>query len=347
VYNMRNNTWLQSFNSNKISIDVDYEEYPEGCDIDAPGGGSESENENIIENSEYSDNTSQPLIVHYGNNIYDTLATFTQTRELTEDMALFLGANKNELLGSFSSAFSTYEQIIEEYPDSTTALYSLKRLLRCRDRMNSDTAAYSALRQYYLSLAGNNQTDTAFSQVAGELATKCLVRMGQCPGAITEYETVISTSTDSLQILGAELNIIEIYMLMSQGGDAPSFTGRYAQLKPRNIMEGFRMIKQKLHGISTKGSNNVIPMQYSLSQNYPNPFNPVTKINYELPRTTKVNLVIYDILGREVIRLVNNEFKEAGRYTVEFNGRNLASGVYFYRIEAGDFVQSKKMVLVK
>jgi hypothetical protein len=68
-----------------------------------------------------------------------------------------------------------------------------------------------------------------------------------------------------------------------------------------------------------------------------------------------VKLIIYDILGREVIRLVNNEFKQAGRYTVEFNGNNYASGVYFYRIDAGDpssrsgqgFVQSKKMVLIK
>lgn len=90
-----------------------------------------------------------------------------------------------------------------------------------------------------------------------------------------------------------------------------------------------------------------IPLTYKLLQNYPNPFNPTTKINYELPRTSKVSLVIYDILGREVVKLVNNEFKEAGRYVVEFDAKNFASGVYFYRIEAGSFVDSKKMVLIK
>ncbi len=94
-------------------------------------------------------------------------------------------------------------------------------------------------------------------------------------------------------------------------------------------------------------NNQNIPVGYLLEQNYPNPFNPVTKINYDLPKNSKVNLVIYDILGREVIRLVNNELKQAGRYVVEFNGQNYASGVYFYRIDVGDFVQSKKMVLVK
>ncbi|MCI0448202.1 MAG: T9SS type A sorting domain-containing protein [Chlorobi bacterium] len=90
-----------------------------------------------------------------------------------------------------------------------------------------------------------------------------------------------------------------------------------------------------------------VPLTFRLSQNYPNPFNPVTKINYELPKNSRVNLVIYDILGREVMRLVNNEFKEAGRYTVTFEAQNFASGVYFYRIEAVNFVQSKKMVLIK
>jgi hypothetical protein len=92
-----------------------------------------------------------------------------------------------------------------------------------------------------------------------------------------------------------------------------------------------------------------IPINYKLSQNYPNPFNPVTKINYELPKDGKVKLVIYDILGREIKTLVN-ELKQAGRYMVEFNGNNYASGIYFYRIqvEGGKgYTSVKKMVLVK
>jgi len=98
---------------------------------------------------------------------------------------------------------------------------------------------------------------------------------------------------------------------------------------------------------SKDSKENTLPTIFSLSQNYPNPFNPITKINYELPKNTKVKIIIYDILGREVTKLVNNELKQAGRYSVEFDGKNFASGVYFYRIEAGSFVQAKKMVLVK
>ncbi len=92
----------------------------------------------------------------------------------------------------------------------------------------------------------------------------------------------------------------------------------------------------------------VIPFEYKLNQNYPNPFNPTTKINYELKNTDFVSLKIYDLLGREIAELVN-ETKDAGRYTVDFNASKymMASGIYFYRIKAGEFVDTKRMVLIK
>ncbi|MBN8705634.1 MAG: T9SS type A sorting domain-containing protein [Bacteroidetes bacterium] len=88
------------------------------------------------------------------------------------------------------------------------------------------------------------------------------------------------------------------------------------------------------------------PVSFSLSQNYPNPFNPATVINYQLPVNSMTKLKIYDVIGREVATLVN-ERKPAGRYQVTFNAGYLSSGVYFYRIEAGSFVQTKKLILVK
>ncbi|MCA0444604.1 MAG: T9SS type A sorting domain-containing protein [Bacteroidetes bacterium] len=90
----------------------------------------------------------------------------------------------------------------------------------------------------------------------------------------------------------------------------------------------------------------VKPVSFSLSQNYPNPFNPATVINYQLPVNSMTKLKIYDVIGREVATLVN-EMKPAGRYQVTFNAGHLSSGVYFYRIEAGSFVQTKKLILVK
>ncbi|MCX6164591.1 MAG: right-handed parallel beta-helix repeat-containing protein, partial [Ignavibacteriae bacterium] len=95
----------------------------------------------------------------------------------------------------------------------------------------------------------------------------------------------------------------------------------------------YRMKSNKNKGIHKNEGLNNLPKEFKLYQNYPNPFNPVTKINYDLPKDGKVKLVIYDILGREIKILVNNEFKQAGQYLIEFNGNFLASGIYFYRIQ--------------
>ncbi len=93
-------------------------------------------------------------------------------------------------------------------------------------------------------------------------------------------------------------------------------------------------------------NNNMIPVSFALSQNYPNPFNPTTKIKYEIPKTSLVTLKVYDVLGREVKTLVD-ESKAAGSYEVTFKAIDLPSGIYFYRIQAGDYVKVKKMVLLK
>jgi hypothetical protein len=93
-------------------------------------------------------------------------------------------------------------------------------------------------------------------------------------------------------------------------------------------------------------SSTEVPEMFELEQNYPNPFNPSTTIKYELPRTSQVSLTVFDILGREVSVLVNDR-RDAGVYEVKFDGSNLASGVYFYRIQAGDFTQTKRLLLLK
>jgi hypothetical protein len=92
---------------------------------------------------------------------------------------------------------------------------------------------------------------------------------------------------------------------------------------------------------------NVAPTGYTLFQNYPNPFNPKTNIEYEVPEKSLVTIKIYDILGREVQTLVNKEEKVRWRYKVVFDASTLASGVYFYRLQAGSFTETKKMILLK
>ncbi|HMQ70370.1 MAG TPA: T9SS type A sorting domain-containing protein [Ignavibacteria bacterium] len=92
--------------------------------------------------------------------------------------------------------------------------------------------------------------------------------------------------------------------------------------------------------------SSAVPAEYALLQNYPNPFNPETKINFDLPSSSDVKLSVYDITGKEIALLVNEKL-EPGTYSFKWNGTGFASGMYFYRIQSGDFVQTRKMVLIK
>ncbi|MCK9409432.1 MAG: T9SS type A sorting domain-containing protein [Bacteroidetes bacterium] len=86
--------------------------------------------------------------------------------------------------------------------------------------------------------------------------------------------------------------------------------------------------------------------EFTLSQNYPNPFNPTTTINYALPKATNVSLKVYDVLGKEVVTLVGR-YQESGRYTIEFDASKVSSGMYIYKLKAGDYTETKKMMLIK
>jgi hypothetical protein len=99
-----------------------------------------------------------------------------------------------------------------------------------------------------------------------------------------------------------------------------------------------------LVGVSQTG--NEIPEKFNLFQNYPNPFNPVTKIKFDLPNGSATMLAIYNILGKEVM-VLTDQFLQAGSYSIELDASNLPSGVYFYKLQAGNFTDVGKMVLVK
>ena len=123
---------------------------------------------------------------------------------------------------------------------------------------------------------------------------------------------------------------------------------KYGLIQPNRFLTAVE--GQSLTNIEFK--ENVVPTEFALEQNYQNPFNPVTKIRFEIPlskggqRGLYSILKIFDILGKEITTLVNESLKP-GTYEVTFNGSNLPSGVYFYRFRAGDFIDTKKLVLFK
>ena len=88
------------------------------------------------------------------------------------------------------------------------------------------------------------------------------------------------------------------------------------------------------------------PLTFSLEQNYPNPFNPSTTIEFSLPKSELTTLKVYNILGKEVATLVSNKLNQ-GNHTYQFDGKNLASGVYYYQLVGGEYREVKKMILIK
>jgi len=114
--------------------------------------------------------------------------------------------------------------------------------------------------------------------------------------------------------------------------------------KASNWGSGIGYISTTPIGITRIGE--LVPDKYTLEQNYPNPFNPATMISYSLPSNSNVSLIIYNSLGQEVTSLVNT-YQKAGNYKVDFDASSMSSGVYFYKLSAGDYTETKKMTLIK
>jgi hypothetical protein len=137
-------------------------------------------------------------------------------------------------------------------------------------------------------------------------------------------------------------------------GDSLWFSDRVGLVRRKsysgygNNTKSFGSLSVELDGNPTLsiGKPAVLPVAGTLHQNYPNPFNPTTTIKFELPKASQVNLSVYDLLGRQVSVLVN-EKKDAGVHEVKFDASGLSSGVYFYRIQVGDFTQTRKLCLIR
>ena len=158
---------------------------------------------------------------------------------------------------------------------------------------------------------------------------------------------VMSSGKDNFTINPGESQTIVIAQLIARGSDYLNSVTKLKQLS--DIVANFYQT------VGITNEYNIIPTAFSLSQNYPNPFNPTTKIKFDvakssplipLQRGTYVKLVIYDILGKEVQTLINEKLN-SGTYEVTFDGSNFPSGIYFYRLTAGEFSETKKMILLK
>jgi hypothetical protein len=164
------------------------------------------------------------------------------------------------------------------------------------------------------------------------------VNLTNTPNLDEIYVSISKTGNTS----GAE----NLAFMVSECPGSNSFTQTSTPRCPNYwVYRKYNPVTGSLIGVSTISSN--VPEGYSLHQNYPNPFNPSTKINFDMPKNGNVTLKVYDITGKLVSTVINNEFVSAGTKQVEFNAANLASGVYYYTLETNNWKDTKKMVLVK
>ena len=167
-----------------------------------------------------------------------------------------------------------------------------------------------------------------------------------------EYKITNDNNILSFDFYNEETNLLTYLTERSQSGVITipiKITGKIADMDVRYkfVDANGNIVSQSTQSIKIEN----IPDQFKLHQNYPNPFNPITTINYDLPQQTHVNLIIYDILGREVVKLVSEEIS-AGYKTIIWDSRNnygdpVSAGIYFYQIQTKEFVKTKKMILIK
>jgi hypothetical protein len=155
-------------------------------------------------------------------------------------------------------------------------------------------------------------------------------------------EIVLARTTDSdvlLAFQGSQTRTVSQNCLVVQAGSETSIAERKKLFK--------NAVTWLLNAvIGVKNISSEVPKNFNLSQNYPNPFNPSTKFIVQVAKLSDVKIIVYDVLGREIAILVNQKLR-AGIYEVSWDARNYSSGVYYYRLTAGNFVETKKMILLK
>lgn len=251
------------------------------------------------------------------------IATFRHESSVGSDGTFQIGVPLSELIGQRWVLESDLHQsdTTESYMDARVEITSINQ----NDSLHYDLIFYKVDTTITGTVTFQNSSNNVISIIGMTSTAQSVVKNNMTTG---NYTLRVSSKLSSYEVFGINL---------PQG---------YDQINLHNISPGATNVNLNYTLSDVKERASGIPVSYTISQNYPNPFNPTTNINYDLPNESFVNIKVYNDLGQEVMTLVNKEQK-AGKYVVSFNATNLSSGIYFYKITANNFIQTKKMILLK
>jgi hypothetical protein len=239
-------------------------------------------------------------------------------------------------------------EFVDEHPSSTLIPAALARLASLADQ--DDTSVQVST---YLSEQAKRLPEAKDRTLAKRLSCKAMAKEGRPSEALHGLEECMETAVTPRDSIRALVDAMNVYFFNRR---QPGVDSRYPFVKNDDIKElGRRLISLARimddPNLTLAGRGTPVPQEYKLYQNYPNPFNPVTEIRFDIPEVTRVELKVFNILGQEVATLLD-EARPAGAYRVQWDSRSasgatVSSGVYIYQLKAGNFTDSKKMVLLR
>jgi hypothetical protein len=284
----------------------------------------------------------------FGEVIDTVYSVDVEVPELTETEEDYAEAEEYFLTGDLTNALQIYESIINSNSPEEEKYFAYERKYSIGKLAGQTNEFFNEMSNSFLTLATNTQ-DTLNAKILNQLSTLSKVGEQEYETAINEFDGIIQQNPNTEEAVYAEIDALTTALLIEEADSIlqKGRLGKYLIKTSEDYNQRIdEILRRNFGGKSKETEEELLPTEYTLYQNYPNPFNPVTTIKYDLPFVSEVSLLIYDILGRKVKELVNTR-QQAGRYEVQFNASNLASGVYVYQLIAEKYISSKKMILLK
>lgn len=284
----------------------------------------------------------------FGEVIDTVYSTGEEVIGLTETEEGYAEAEEYFLTGDLTNALQIFEIIINSNATEEEKYFAYQKKYEIGKLTGQTSEYFNEMSNLFSSLASNAQ-DSLNKKILTQLSTLSKVGEQEFETAISEFDGIIQQNPNTEEAVYAELDALTTALLIEEN-DSTLQKGRLGKYLIKSSTDYNQKVNEILRkhfgGKSKENEKEILPTEFILYQNYPNPFNPTTTIKYDLPNTSDVSVIIYDVLGRKVKELVNTK-QQAGRYEIQFNASSLASGVYIYQLIAEKYINSKKMILLK